>query len=50
MTQWMQFITFRPNVVMISSQGDVNIIRKQESLESVNKNEAVPNHLKEFEL
>jgi len=50
MTQWMQFITLRPNVVMISKQGDVSIIRKQESLESVNKNEIVPSHLKDFEL
>jgi len=50
MTQWMQFITLRPNVVMISNDGEVSVIRKKESIESVNLNEVLPSHLKDFEL
>ncbi len=33
-TQWMQFITYRPNVVLIDTEGNVNIIRKKESMET----------------
>ncbi len=29
MTQWMQFITLRPNVVMIDTTGKVHLIRKK---------------------
>jgi len=50
MTQWMQFITLRPKVLMITEKGDVEIIRKSENLESINDFEVVPNHLKKFEL
>ncbi|RLD47444.1 MAG: diaminopimelate decarboxylase [Bacteroidetes bacterium] len=50
MTQWMQFITLRPKVLMITEKGDVEIIRKSESLESINDYEVVPSHLKSFEL
>ena len=32
-TQWMQFITYRPNVVLIDTNGNVKIIRKKESME-----------------
>jgi len=35
MTQWMQFITFRPNVVMIDLEGKAHIIRRKENLESL---------------
>jgi diaminopimelate decarboxylase len=35
MTQWMQFITYRPNVVMIDSDGKPHIIRKKENLDSL---------------
>jgi diaminopimelate decarboxylase len=35
MTQWMQFITFRPNVVMIDLDGKAHIIRKRENLDSL---------------
>ncbi|MDB4583896.1 alanine racemase [Draconibacterium sp.] len=35
MTQWMQFITYRPNVVMIDLEGKVHVIRKKENLESL---------------
>lgn len=35
MTQWMQFITFRPNVVMIDLEGKAHVIRKKETLDSL---------------
>ena len=35
MTQWMQFITFRPNVVMIDLEGKAHIIRRKENLDSL---------------
>jgi diaminopimelate decarboxylase len=44
-TQWLQFITTRPNVVLIDEQGDTHIIRKQETLDTLNKQEEIPEHL-----
>jgi diaminopimelate decarboxylase len=41
-TQWMQFITLRPNVVMISRSGQSAIIRRRETLETVVSLEEVP--------
>jgi diaminopimelate decarboxylase len=41
-TQWMQFITFRPNVVMISRSGQGAIIRRRETLETLVSLEEVP--------
>ncbi len=35
MTQWMQFITFRPNVVMIDLEGKAHVIRRKENLDSL---------------
>lgn len=32
MTQWMQFITYRPNVILIDLQGELHVIRKKEDL------------------
>ncbi|MCD6332854.1 MAG: alanine racemase [Bacteroidales bacterium] len=46
MTQWMQFITYRPNVVLIDLNGEEHIIRKTESLETILKQEIIPDHLK----
>jgi diaminopimelate decarboxylase len=46
MTQWMQFITLRPNVVLIDNEGKTHIIRKAETLDYVQMNEQVPDHLK----
>jgi diaminopimelate decarboxylase len=46
MTQWMQFITLRPNVVLIDNDGKTHIIRKAETLDYVQMNEQVPDHLK----
>ncbi len=45
MTQWMQFITLRPNVVMIDTEGKPHIIRKQEEMENIRGQEQVPAHL-----
>lgn len=41
-TQWMQFITLRPNVVMISRKGQCDVIRHQETLDHVVALEEVP--------
>lgn len=46
MTQWMQFITMRPNVVMIDTGGETHLIRSAETLETIVENENVPAHLK----
>ncbi len=46
MTQWMQFIAMRPNIVLIDMQGNNHIIRKAENLEYLEQLEVVPEHLK----
>lgn len=50
MTQWMQFITLRPKVVLISNDGKVHVIRQSETLETVTSLEKIPEHLKKFDL
>jgi len=50
MTQWMQFITLRPNVVLIDSNNNTHVIRKAENLEYVQMAEQLPNHLKIVDL
>ncbi|PKP23803.1 MAG: diaminopimelate decarboxylase [Bacteroidetes bacterium HGW-Bacteroidetes-22] len=50
MTQWMQFITLRPAVVMIDVDGKPHIIREKENLNTVNGQERIPIHLNRFEL
>jgi diaminopimelate decarboxylase len=45
MTQWMQFITLRPNVVLIDAGGKAHIIRKKETIENITVQETVPDHL-----
>ncbi len=45
-TQWMQFITYRPNVVLIDTNKQVQIIRKSESIEEFSSMEQIPAHLK----
>jgi diaminopimelate decarboxylase len=44
-TQWMQFIQYRPAVVLISSDGKADIIRTRETLEDVTGPERMPEHL-----
>jgi diaminopimelate decarboxylase len=50
MTQWMQFITLRPKIVMIDMDENVHIIRENETLETITGLEKTPLHLKKFEL
>jgi diaminopimelate decarboxylase len=50
MTQWMQFITLRPNIVMIDEKGNPHIVRKRETLEIINAREETPGHLSKFDL
>jgi diaminopimelate decarboxylase len=46
MTQWMQFITLRPNVVLIDANKKVHVIRKKESNKNFSDMEVTPEHLK----
>jgi diaminopimelate decarboxylase len=50
MTQWMQFITLRPKVVIIAPDGKTHIIRKNETNEMFDQIEQMPSYLKEFKL
>ena len=45
LTQWMQFITLRPNVVLIDENSKPHLIREREKLEDINRLERVPHHL-----
>ena len=46
MTQWMQFITYRPAIVLIDKEGKSHLIRKRETNESITKEEIIPDFLK----
>ncbi len=46
MTQWMQFITLRPNIVMIMEDGSTELIRKSENIDTITLNEIIPDKLK----
>jgi diaminopimelate decarboxylase len=46
MTQWMQFITYRPKIVMIGLNGELDIIRESENLNTFKAIEQVPERLK----
>jgi len=46
MTQWMQFITLRPKIVLIDADSKLHVIRKNETNESVTSLEHVPGYLK----
>ncbi len=50
MTQWMQFITLRPKVVMIDEHSKVHVIRENETIDKVIQMEKTPEHLRKFEL
>jgi len=47
MTQWMQFITLRPAIVLIDNENNTHVIRKAETLEYLEELENVPTHLKQ---
>ncbi len=48
-TQWMQFIRYRPAVVMVMEDGSVEEIRRAEHLEDIVSLESVPEKLKGFD-
>lgn len=50
MTQWMQFISLRPRVVMIDSTGQTHVVRENETLNYLESLERVPEHLKRVTL
>lgn len=50
MTQWMQFISLRPKIVMIDLNGNVNVIRQNEKLEDLTALERTPEHLNKFDV
>jgi len=45
MTQWMQFITYRPAIVLIDMAGKVHLIRKRENMQSITDMEQIPEYL-----
>ncbi|MBK7173959.1 MAG: diaminopimelate decarboxylase [Bacteroidales bacterium] len=45
MTQWMQFITMRPAIVLIRTNGEVHQIRRKEEIETLTNSEIVPEFL-----
>ncbi len=49
-TQWMQFITMRPNVVIVTEEGTVEFIRRAETGEDIARPEALPEKFRDFEL
>ncbi len=50
MTQWLQFITLRPKIVMIDTNGVPHIIRENEQLQDIVSLERSPEHLNQFEI
>lgn len=47
-TQWMQFIEYRPAIVLISQTGEAELIRQRETLKDIVGRELIPDHLKSF--
>ncbi len=45
-TQWMQFIEYRPNVVMVMEDGSVEVVREKEDLTDIERREKLPENLK----
>jgi diaminopimelate decarboxylase len=45
-TQWMQFIQYRPAVVMITQEGNVEVVRVAEQLAAMNGFERLPEALR----
>ncbi|QCT94536.1 diaminopimelate decarboxylase [Caminibacter mediatlanticus TB-2] len=45
-TQWMQFIRYRPAVVLIDKNSNPHLIREKEDLEDIIKREIIPEYLK----
>ena len=49
-TQWMQFIRYRPAVVMVMEDGSLEVIRREENLDDIVGPENIPDKLKDFTL
>lgn len=47
-TQWMQFIEYRPNVVLIDRDGQVELIREAEDLSDLDRRERLPERYREI--
>ncbi len=45
-TQWQQFIQYRPNVVLVGENGEIDIIREAEDLSDITRRERLPERLK----
>jgi diaminopimelate decarboxylase len=45
-TQWMQFIEYRPAVVLVGLDGNVDVIREREDLSDVQRRERLPDRLR----
>jgi len=50
MTQWMQFITLRPKIILIDEQQNTHVIRNNETVEYINSMELIPKHLRKIDL
>ena len=44
-TQWLQFIQYRPNVVMVHEDDEISVVRAVENLDVINAQERLPSHL-----
>ena len=44
-TQWQQFIEYRPNVVLVGEDGQVEVIREAEDLSDIERRERLPPRL-----
>ncbi len=44
-TQWLQFIEYRPNVVLVGEHGEVELIREAEDLSDIERREVLPARL-----
>jgi diaminopimelate decarboxylase len=45
-TQWLQFIEYRPNVVLVAESGEVELIREREDLSDIERREVLPDRLR----
>lgn len=48
MTQWMQFIAMRPNIVLIGTNNETHVIRKAETLDYLEQLEVMPPYLQKI--
>lgn len=47
-TQWMQFIEYRPRILLLTETGKVEVIREQEDLSDIIGREFIPEHLRKI--